>query len=240
MKTIIIGAGEIGRAMAEVLSPHHEVTLKDKHEAELDIEQYDMVLVCFPWSDSFIDAVQQYQNAYRPRHTVVVSTVPIGTCSKLGAIHSPVEGKHPRLAESIALFPRWLGGGCLSIAVQDYFGEAGMFVRATPKPEDTEFLKLLSTSLYGVTIQFMRYGAGVADILGTPYEYICRFNTDYNELYHSLGLQEFQRYILYRPEGPILGHCVGPNSRILHAQFPHPLVKEIHDFTPLVPGDYEI
>ena len=229
MNVTIIGRGQIGKAFSEVLRSIVPVEVYDRVSSEQCVEKTDILIIAFPYyGDSFCSEVKRYQGMFNPDDTVVVSTVPVGTCRRVGAVHSPVEGKHPHLANSIRKGVRWVGG-INAFKVTQLFQEANLEVRQVERPEHTEFLKLRSTSLYGVNIEFARYSKDVADKVGMDFELVKDFDRDYNNLYVELGLYQFQRYILDPPEGKIGGHCVVPNAEILDKQYPHNYLKNIYE-----------
>lgn len=220
-KTITIGAGEIGRAVNMVFGG--ELCDKDNQP----VGKYDMLFICFGYDDKFCKEVKKYQKKYCPKNTVIFSTVPIGTCTKLGAIHSPVVGKHPFLKESIRKSVRWIGGVCSDFI--DLCGEYGLKCLVLKKPEYTEWLKLRCTTLYGLNIEFARYSKKISDKLGMEFELTKLWDKDYNDLYKSLGMKWAKRYILNAPEGKIGGHCVVPNAKILNKQHPDKLVERVYE-----------
>jgi hypothetical protein len=227
VRCILVGYGQIGRAVTQVFSGFHDIDTYDITDEIKPKGIYDLLLVCIPYSKDFVKAVNAYRKEYEVQGTIIFSTVPIGTTRKIpGAVHSPVEGKHPDLAESILLMPRWIGGQ--SYLATQFFEKTKMEVRHADKPEFTEFLKLQSTSNYGINIEWARYCKWVSDRLGMDYDLVKRFNRDYNELYLDLNLDQFQRYILDPPKGNIGGHCVVPNARMLDAQYPNLFLKEIY------------
>ena len=224
-----MGNGEIGKSFKEVLKSTAKVSIYDRVSSEDCLEKTDILIIAFPYyGDSFCSEVKRYQGMTDPKDTVIVSTVPIGTCRRVNAVHSPVEGKHPHLAESIRKGIRWVGGSN-AFNVTQLFEEANLEVRQVKEPEFTEFLKLRSTSLYGVNIEFARYSKDVADKIDMDFELVKEFDQDYNNLYKELDMPQFQRYILDPPEGKIGGHCVVPNAEILDKQYPHNYLKNIYD-----------
>jgi hypothetical protein len=229
MRALLMGFGEIGKGVYEVFQHVHEIHILDpKYPSYLPVElDFDILLVAIPYSDHFVEAVTTTKEQYNIDAAIIFSTVAIGTTSKIpGAVHSPVEGKHPHLATSIRKMERWVGGE--SPKANFFFRKAGINPKVVEKPEFTEFLKLRSTSLYGVNIEFARYSKQVCDDLGMDFHFVQAFDVDYNELYQNLGMPQYQRYILDAPEGVIGGHCIVGNSKILDAQYPSVFLKEIH------------
>jgi len=224
MRALLVGYGEIGKSVHEVFSKYHLIDVHDPVKGKIcNSMGYDLLLVAIPYSDKFVDIISGYRDEYRCKDILVFSTVPIGTCSKLGACHCPVEGKHPNLAKSIAITSKWFGG--TSKVCYEFIKQAGFEIHCLDKPEFTEFLKLRSTTLYGVNIEFARYSKEVCDAIGLKYEEVKRWDTWVNTLYQSMGMPQYTRYILEPPEGSKGGHCVAPNAKLLNKQFPNELVR---------------
>lgn len=234
-KAILVGYGEIGKAVKEVFKNDIDIDVCDLKfmEHEYYDESYDLMFVAFPYDDDFVHNVGLYEHRFKPQGTIIFSTIQIGTIDKLSkfmdVVHSPVEGKHPDLADSIRFMTRWVGGidSTTSLEIMMFFANSGLDLRLVIDAKATEFLKLSSTSLYGVNIEFARYRKSVCDSLGIDYNLVKEFDKDYNELYKKLGLEQYQRYILDPPKGIISGHCVVPNAKILDKLFPSELLKRI-------------
>ena len=107
--SLIIGAGEVGKSLAAVLDPYYPIVLVDKKPVRIK-EPVEIMHVCFGYSDTFVQNVNEYQERYKPKYTVIHSTVPVGTSLQCDAVHSPIIGRHPYLEESIKMFTKFLGG----------------------------------------------------------------------------------------------------------------------------------
>lgn len=230
-KSLVIGMGEIGTALYKVLNRSVVVSTRDMAETEHDAGDVDILHISFPHSEGFVNEVKNYIEFYDPKLTIVYSTTPIGTCESISeqVVHSPIEGRHPELEESILVSPRWLGSSdpdMLEAAVQFWYPQVKV-VRTMGSSRFTEFLKLRSTSKYGINLVWTDYEKSVADQLGMDFTALQNFDEDYNALYAKLGMPEFQRYILDPPEGHIGGHCVVPNAEILNGQYPFSMLDEI-------------
>lgn len=231
MISLVVGKGQIGTAVAEIIGRTDKVYTFDLQDKEMPkIKGTDIIHVCFPCDDQekFVEYVNEYIRIYKPMHVIIWSTVPIGTTKLIrGAVHSPVEGVHPKLSLSIRAMARWIGAN--DVSEGDFFVRyfKDLFLRPyrVNDSDFTEALKLLSTTEYGVNIEFARYKKQVADELGMPYELTKLWNEDYNRLYRNLGIDWAKKYTLNPPDGPKGGHCVTPNARILQEQYPNDLVK---------------
>lgn len=229
MNALLVGYGEVGRGVYECLSRFHDISIHDKDKGKvIDSGNFDVLLVAIPYSEDFVDIVKEYTDKFNIFDVIVFSTVKIGTCSRINrCVHSPVEGRHPDIGKSISKMKRFVGG--ISDTVVAFFALTGLDVVYLDKPEYTEFLKLRSTTLYGVNIEFARYSKEVADDIGMDFEYIKEFDLEYNKLYKGLGLDNFSRYILDAPKGKIGGHCVVPNAKLLDEQYPNLIVKRVYE-----------
>lgn len=238
MRSLVLGQGQIGEAVTSVINGEDEVIIFDDRRGTNEppiLRDVDVMHVCFPCADQeeFVKAIQAYVAKYMPAHIIIWSTVPIGTTKLIpGAVHSPVEGRHPKLEESIRNMARWIGyndrkeGGFFI----EYFEKLHLVVKVVPKSDFTEFLKLRSTSKFGINLVWADYEAGVAKDLGMEFDLLKEFDEDYNKLYHNIGMDWAQRYIIDAPHGHIGGHCVVPNAELLDEQYPNDMLKMIKRF----------
>ena len=215
--TLIIGAGEIGKALYEVLKPYYEVRIIDMGDEA--VGPFDVVHICFPYSDKFEEEVSRYRSKYLPKYTVVHSTVPPGVCRRVGATHSPIIGQHPYLAESLKTFVKFVGG-IDADEVSEYFRKAGLKTYICRKSETTEIGKVLLTNYYAVCIEFIKEAEKICDKFKIPFaEAFTIFNQEYNKGYSKLGYPEYQRPTLTPQQGKIGGHCLIPNLDFLNTKF---------------------
>lgn len=215
MRQVVIGAGQVGRAVAEVLGV--EAIDLDGHTGLADV-----IHVCFPWSEFFEGSVLEYQARYQPDLTVIHSTVPVGTSRRLGAVHSPVTGRHPDLAESVRTFVKFFGGERAAEA-------AALFpmcrVEIVPDAETTEAGKLWATLQHGWLVALQKEAYRFAEAHGAdPDIAYRRFNEAYNEGYAALGDPWFLPTLRNMP-GPIGGHCVIPNARMTPSRIARVLLQ---------------
>lgn len=223
MKAILVGFGEIGKSVYEVFSKYHQIETFDVKNGERPAGQFEILLVAIPFIDDFKEVIRGYQKEFETKSTIVFSTTAVGTCAEIGAVHCPVEGRHPDLAESIRVSDKWLGGR--DELAEKFLKEAEFNVMVLGKPEYTEFLKLRSTTIYGVNVEFARYTKNVCEKIGLDFEETKKWDSWYNDIYKHLGMDWAHRYILDPPEGKKGGHCVTPNAKILYKQFPDELVR---------------
>lgn len=227
MRNLVIGNGEIGKAIAEVLGDRHEVGVIDiGQEAE---GTWDFIHVCFPWSDGFVKEAWRYRELYGHKTTVVVihSTVPVGTSEQCAAIHSPVRGRHPDLAISVKRFVKFFGGAdALSAAKQ--FEQCGVRCSVAKSSRTTEALKIWDTFIYGWNIllekAIFKWCEENRIDFDVAYRQACQ---TYNEGYESVGVDWARKYVLAHQDGPIGGHCVVPNLELLDEKIVVPMFRKL-------------
>lgn len=212
MRSLIIGKGEVGKALFKVLKKHYPTFIRDKKD--LKIDNIEIIHICFPYSKSFIKDVKKYQKEYKPKYTIIHSTVPVGTSRKLKAYHSPVRGVHPNLEKGIKTFVKYLAPD--NKELKRYFKKAGIKVKTFNKQETTELAKILDTTYYGWNIVFCKEVKRICDKYGLNFDDVyTEFNKTYNEGYTKLGKKNVVRPVLKPVKGKIKGHCVINNCLLL-------------------------
>ena len=214
-KHLIIGAGEVGRALYNVLKTHYRVLLCDKNNDKNGT--FGVLHIAYPPQKDFIQATKRYIKIYKPKLVVIHSTIAVGTTRRIApfAVHSPIRGVHPRLEKGIKTFVKYFGGP-KAVEASKYFSKIGIKTKTFPRAETTEFLKLLDTTYYGWNIVFVKEAKGICDKLGFDFNEVYTIpNQDYNEGYRKLGMPHVARPVLRPMPGKIGGHCVIPNCDLL-------------------------
>lgn len=206
---IVVGAGEVGTAVSRVLSLQHPTTLRDLDPVEAVADVLD---VCIPWSDRFVEIVKAYQEEHGASLVVIHSTVPVGTCDANGWVHSPIRGRHPHLFEGVRTFTKHFGGNRAEEAARDWSGLVTE-VKVHESARDTEAGKLWELAQYGLQVRVTQaiYEWCQANDVDPDVAYR-EFAETYNAGYAELGWGKFVRPVLDYVPGPIGGHCVTQNS----------------------------
>lgn len=146
---------------------------------------------------------------------MVHSTVKVGTCQKVGAVHSPVRGVHPDLEGGVRTFVKYFGGLEADLAAKP-FDECGVETYVFPRSMDVEALKLWSTTQYGLFITLNKEMKKYCEENNLDFNLIyVHANATYNHGYYKLGRGEVLRPVLKYMQGKIGGHCVIPNCSLL-------------------------
>lgn len=203
MKQLIIGAGEVGQALHEVIPGADLRDIEGHHK----YPRADVLHIAFPWSEDFTQEVNRYQGRYGADLVIVHSTVPVGTCDPMGWVHSPVRGRHPKLAEGLIQFVKHFGGSRAQEARGLWWeiGPATAFKTAAT----TEAGKLWEMVQFGLQVVIEKEIHAWCEQQGLDwYDVYQTFAITYNSGYVTLGHPEFVRPILDHMPGPIGGHCV--------------------------------
>lgn len=229
MKGIIIGAGEIGNALYEILKKQYHVECVNKH---LEITYstsfiVEFLHICFPYSDEFISEVKRYQELYKPKYTIIHSTCPIGTSRQCDAVFSMVVGKHPDLQESLTTFTKFLAGEKAS-EVANYFRRAGMKVYLYDKQETLELAKISQTTFYALMVEYVKDLDRQCKEMNLNFSEVYTIPSfDYNRGYEELGNPEFKMPLLVPIQTKQGGHCTIPNCEFWNTSFTK-LIKELN------------
>ena len=229
--SVIIGNGEVGKALYKVLDEHYIVFIRDKigpvfpNSEEVESSRVEILHICIPFSRHFVKIVKQYKKDYDPEYTVIHSTVPVGISRKCGAIHSPVRGMHPEMENGLKTYVKFLGGKDAS-EVADYFRRANFKIQLCEKQETTELAKILSTTRYGIDIEFAKDTAKLCRRFKVPFsEVYTLWTLTYNKGLKKKGEEELCRPVIQPIEKKIGGHCVLPNAELLKTRFTEFLKK---------------
>lgn len=211
-KVVVVGLGEVGKPLFELLSKHHDTVGIDIAPVE-SIQQVDVLHVCYPFQiKDFIGETARYIDLYKPSVTVINSTVGIGTTRAIGdrtgkaVVNSPVRGKHAHMLEDLHLYTKFVGASDPAAGDQAarHFQAAGLKVRVMTSPEATELAKLTETTYFGLLIAWAQEIERYCDTTGANYDEVVSI---YEEI-------KFLPPVKYFP-GVIGGHCVMPNIEIL-------------------------
>jgi len=207
MTHLVIGMGEVGTALAEVLDcPGVDI------EPVPDVCQPDIIHVAYPHSPSFVDVTRHYERVHQPGLVVVHSTVPVGTCDRYGWVHSPVRGRHPNLSVSLTAFVKQFGGSRAWEAAEIWPGP----VDVTELAANTEAAKLFELAQFGLQVRVAQSVYDYCELHGLNPDIVYGRSAEiYNQGYSKLGDDRFVRPVLDHVAGPIGGHCVVQNVGLL-------------------------
>lgn len=222
---VVVGLGEVGRPLYQLLSEHFTVTGVDLKLPSEPLKQVDVLHVCYPFEIAdFVGETARYIELFKPRLTVINSTVAVGTtravADRTGAAiaHSPVRGKHIRMLEELRRYTKFVGGIDSASGKQaaEHFSSAGLKTRILSAPEATELAKLTETTYFGVLIAWAQELERYCDLGGLRYEEII-------SIFDEISFFPSTKYF----PGIIGGHCVMPNIEILRKFHDSQLLRTI-------------
>jgi UDP-N-acetyl-D-mannosaminuronate dehydrogenase len=209
---VVVGLGEVGQPLCQLISEHREVVGVDIAPVE-PIDDVEVMHVCYPFQiQDFVGETARYIELFKPAVTVINSTVAVGTtrtiADRTGAavVHSPVRGKHARMLQELHSYTKFVGALSPETGwrAASHFEAVGLKTRVLSSPEATELAKLTETTYFGLMIAWAQELERYCDQSGLHYEEIISF---YDEI-------KFFPPVRYFP-GIIGGHCVLPNLAIL-------------------------
>src|SRR6202521_4039617 len=115
--TLVVGLGEVGSALSQVLRRTGRVLEHDIERCEFD-EPIGVMHLCipFPRPADFEATALSYIKRFKPELTIINSTVVPGTSRNIAKkalvpiAYSPVRGKHVRMAEDLLKYRKFVAG----------------------------------------------------------------------------------------------------------------------------------
>ena len=219
---LVVGLGEVGGPLLELLSEPHGAKGRDVEAADFD--GVEILHICFPFGPQFVSSVSRYAELYKPDIVVVNSTVTPGTtraiqeASGVAAVYSPVRGKHTRMREELLRYRKFVAGTSAEAVerIEAHFATAGMTTQRMSTFESLELAKLLETSYLGVLVAWAQEMDRFSSTADAEYEETLTF---FDEI-------DFLPPVHFQP-GFIGGHCVMPNLALLESVRRSPLIDAI-------------
>src|SRR5262249_21274853 len=155
--TLVVGLGEVGSALSQVLSRSGTVLEHDIEQREFD-EPIGTMHICVPFTRQadFEALAVSYVRRFNPELTIINSTVIPGTTRAIAertstpVAYSPVRGKHVRMAEDLLKYRKFVAASDPATAARaaEHFRSAGMATHNVSKLETLELAKLAETTYF--------------------------------------------------------------------------------------------
>ena len=223
-RIVVVGLGEVGKPLYELVSQYHETTAVDIEPVAIDAG-VDVLHICYPFQiKNFVGEGVRYIERYKPALTVINSTVAVGTTRAIEervqspVVNSPVRGKHARMLQDMQKYTKFVGATDSAVGrrAAQHFESLGLKTKVLSSPEATELAKLTETTYFGVLIAWAQEVERYCDKWGADYDQVVSF-------YQEIG---FFPPVKYFP-GVIGGHCVMQNIEILSRLNPTMLLDTI-------------
>jgi UDP-N-acetyl-D-mannosaminuronate dehydrogenase len=212
-RTLVVGLGEVGGAIAAILERNETILRHDIEPVEIR-EPIGVMHLCIPFQSQiqFQNAALLYTRRFRPKLTIIHSTVLPGTTRSIGEksglaiAYSPVRGKHVRMEEDLLRYAKFVAAPSVTDGdrAEEHLVRAGLHTRRVAKIETLELAKLAETTYFGVCIAFAQELNRYADRIGANY-------SEAIEFFDEVKFLPRERYY----PGFIGGHCVMPNIQLL-------------------------
>jgi UDP-N-acetyl-D-mannosaminuronate dehydrogenase len=231
-KVLIVGLGEIGHTLFRLFTEakdRFEVYGLDVDDAKMQElgqskrkiprKKIDVLHVCIPCpvQQKFADIVVGYVEEYKPKLTIINSTVPPGTTLKVAErckcliAHSPTRGVHKSAEHMVWEMKRWTKyvGGATPVAgeaAKTHFEKLGLKTKVLKGCTETELAKLFETTYRAWMVACFQEMHRISRAFGADFDETVDFLEDTHRL-------RFDRPVLY--PGVIGGHCLIPNTELL-------------------------
>jgi len=227
--TLVLGLGEIGGPLFEILKNHREGQVFGADVEPIDVSgDVDILHICYPFlvEPGFVEVSKHYAIKYRPKIIVINSTVSVGTTDMLEketgipAVFSPVRGKHTRMKADLRHYIKFVAGkdGTAVQSVRNQFERAGIKTASLASSSSLELAKLLETSYFGLLI-------GWAQEMN---RFSNQINADYYDVTTFFSEIGYLPPVIFRP-GFIGGHCVIPNIQLLKETYQSEFLNAIEN-----------
>ena len=182
-KVLVIGVGEIGKPLLELILEQYEAYGLDIKPAG-PIPPCEIMHLCFPFeSDEFVKESLRYIEKYKPSLAIVNSTVAPGTTRKIAeqsgiaVVNSPVLGKHSRMKQEMREYTKFVGAVTPEAGERaaQHFTALGMKVKVFETPEASELAKLTETTYFGVLIAWAQEVERYCKAIGADYDEVVSF-----------------------------------------------------------------
>lgn len=229
-KVLVIGLGEIGQTLFELLKEEDSFTVYglDSDETKMRAtsqdrsklpNEVDTMHVCLPCKtqEKFVDTVANYIKQFKPKLVIIDSTVPPGTTKKVQqsckclVAHSPARGVHKSAEHMKWEMRRWtkyVGGADAKAAeaARKHFEKIHLKVKTLKSCTETELAKLFETTYRAWMIACFQEMHRISRTFEADFDHVVDF------------LEDTHRVRLDRPimfPGFIGGHCLIPNTELL-------------------------
>ena len=228
---LVIGLGEIGHALFALLNDAKksfdvygldldQTKMQELCQSRRSIpDRIDTMHICLPCSNqqNFADITVGYIEEFKPKITIIDSTVPPGTTMKVAerceclVAHSPSRGVHKSAEHMKWEMKRWIKyvGGADALAAdaaKRHFEKLNLKVKVLKSCTETELAKLFETTYRAWMIACFQEMHRISRAFGADFDETVDFLEDTHRL-------RFDRPVMF--PGVIGGHCLIPNTELL-------------------------
>jgi UDP-N-acetyl-D-mannosaminuronate dehydrogenase len=229
-KVLVVGLGEVGRPMFELLKESgnfivygfdvDKAKMRELGQPESNLpNEMNIVHVCLPCKNQrkFVDIVADYAKQFKPSLIIINSTIPPGTTTavhrecKCLVAHSPIRGVHESTEHMKWELKRWtkyVGGATPQAgeAANKHLEKIGLKTKILRSCMETELAKMFETT----------YRAWMIACFQEMHRITRHFKADFDDVVDFI--EDTHRVRFDRPvmfPGTIGGHCLIPNIELL-------------------------
>lgn len=232
LKILIIGYGEIGRPLYEVVrGVYNEVDWLDVGNKTVHFRP-NILHIAFPeqGQSKFVENSVEYIERFLPELAIIESTVTPGTTTKIRdkltkkvlLCHSPIRGNVAQgMKKGILQYTKYIGpiSKEAGAKAKEYYESLGLKTRICPSPVETEVGKLFETTYRGLMMAWFQETYRVCESLAADYDAVVEF-------IGSTEREGKQPRPIFHP-GLIGGHCIIPNAEKLYSVYNSKFVEAL-------------
>ncbi|HVP26311.1 MAG TPA: GDP-mannose dehydrogenase [Candidatus Bathyarchaeia archaeon] len=230
---LILGLGEVGSSLYELFKGKKEfevygLDLNKERTREVTNNakppsKISVMHVCYRFvdPDKFIKTTIAYLKIFKPRLTIIESTVAPGTTqkiaklSKTAMVNSPIRGMHESkesMKRDMLFWTKYVGGTTkeTALAAQRHFEKLGLKVKVLKSPAETELAKLFETTYRAWMIACFQEMHRISRHYGADFDQVL-------DMMEDIHRHRFNKPLHY-PD-VIGGHCLIPNTELLEKAY---------------------
>lgn len=216
---IILGAGQVGTAVLDNYIKPVKVYDKGEWEHLRAVGNTDFLHICIPYSDSFIDIVEDAVDVFLPEVLMIHSTVKPGTTRQITfprKIYSPIMGRHKdNFSQNIKAYTKFMTGAeqTCKRAMEVFNLAMGYW---SSNFDELEYAKIMSTSYMFWNLIYQKIVKRDCDTLGYDFNRVYQqWGKNYNQGIEGTH-KDWSRPVYHSDDNPIPGgHCLVPNTELV-------------------------
>jgi UDP-glucose 6-dehydrogenase len=234
MKVLIVGYGEVGKPLFEIVrGVHPDVEWLDVEEKKVQIKP-NIMHITFPEDNhqDFVSSAVKYVKEFSPELVLIESSVTPGTTSEIGKrlgnqvllCHSPVRGNIAEgMKKGLLQYTKYVGPVSPEAGARagEYYESLGMRTFICSSPIETELGKIFETTYRGLMMTWFQDVHRICERFGCKYDQVVEF-------IGSTEKEGKQARPVFHP-GVVGGHCIVPNAEKLYSIYQSKFVEALLD-----------
>ena len=148
---LIIGLGETGNPLKEIIKQKFEVEGLDLEPQAIN-SNISIMHICYPYNkENFVDTTIEYIEKFKPKLTIINSTVLPGTTDRIyqkisiPIAYNPIRRKHTKMKEDLLFYTKYVAGidTVTTSKAVNHFKSAGFKTEKVSSPMALELAKFI-------------------------------------------------------------------------------------------------